>query len=247
MLGFTQLVSLAAVSSTLLLVDRVKGDVVPTAPGPGDTFNEGSTCPIQWNLDTTGTWTNFTIQLMTGSNQAMTPLLTVASGLDGTTGTGKYEWECPQVDPNSATEPTETVMVNGKPVGWGTGRLSGASVSLASGSSAAGSTAAGSASASSTPSGMTTIISSSSSTTAPSTSSTSTSSSDSASSSSSSSSMSSASSSSSTSQVTASAASNSNNAASSSNQTGGAASSNLVFSLGGAALLAIGSSIVIFA
>ena len=46
MLGFTQLVSLAAVSSTLLLVDRVKGDVVPTAPGPGDTFNVSFHLPL---------------------------------------------------------------------------------------------------------------------------------------------------------------------------------------------------------
>ncbi|GAA6011736.1 hypothetical protein JCM11491_000734 [Sporobolomyces phaffii] len=205
MLAFTQLVGFAALSATLL--PRVAADVVPTAPGPGDSFNEGSPCPIQWNVDTTGTWTNFTIQLMTGSNQAMTPLATVASGLDGTSGDGKFSWTCPEVTPNSAvsrppplsylcefthagsptswttrftiasasgqsTEPTETVMVNGKPVGWGTGSLSGASVSLSSGSAGAsassgGAGASGAASAaSSSPSGMTVISTPSSSSSA---------------------------------------------------------------------------------
>ncbi|GAA5908968.1 uncharacterized protein JCM6883_002567 [Sporobolomyces salmoneus] len=218
----TQLLFLVASSA---LVSRVNGDVVPTAPGPGDSFNEGSPCPIQWNLDTTDTWTNFTIQLMTGSNQVMTPLATVASGLDGTSGTGKLSWTCPEVDPNSAvnlllpqvsstslppptrltlypyteftqagaptswttrftiasasgetTEPTETVMVNGQPVGWGNGRLSGDSVSLSSDASpsssarGAGSTSTAavggaviaSSSSSAAPSGMTTIITTSS-------------------------------------------------------------------------------------
>ncbi|GAA5884558.1 hypothetical protein JCM16303_000027 [Sporobolomyces ruberrimus] len=200
--AFTQLVGIAALASSALL-PRVAADVVPTAPGPGDSFNEGSPCTIQWNLDTTGSWTNFTVQLMTGSNQAMTPLTTVLSGVDGTTGTGKYEWTCPEVTPNSAiyfyqftqagaqtswttrftiasatgetTEPTETVMVDGKPVGWGTGRLSGASVSPSSGGSASASTGgsaqAGSSSlvasspassSAASPSGMTTVTTTSS-------------------------------------------------------------------------------------
>ena len=35
--------------------------LVPTAPGPGEYFNTGSDCVIQWNRDTTGTWRNVTI------------------------------------------------------------------------------------------------------------------------------------------------------------------------------------------
>ncbi|GAA6064111.1 hypothetical protein JCM10212_002488 [Sporobolomyces blumeae] len=184
---FTQL---AVASSLGLLASLVNADVVPTAPGPGDSFNEGSPCTIQWNLDTTGTWTDFTIQLMTGSNFQMTSLATVASGLDGTTGDGKYSWTCPEVDPNSAiyfyrkslpsclprpqftqaggntswttrftiasstgatTEPTESAVINGQTIKYGTGRLAGDSVSLASGAAAASST--GSASSNSTSGG----------------------------------------------------------------------------------------------
>ncbi|GAA5852066.1 hypothetical protein JCM5353_003008 [Sporobolomyces roseus] len=172
MLSITQLVGIAALGlSSSSLISRVAADAVPTSPGPGDSFNEGSPCPIQWNLDTTGTWTDFTIQLMTGSNFQMTPLATVASGLDGTKGEGKYEWTCPEVEPNSAiyfyqftqtggntswttrftiasatgetTEPTETTMVNGVAVGYGTGRLSGASVSLSPGAGASGAASSG--------------------------------------------------------------------------------------------------------
>ncbi|GAA5923609.1 uncharacterized protein JCM15063_003704 [Sporobolomyces koalae] len=240
MFTVTQLVGIAALASTALFPTSVHADVVPTAPGPGDSFNvrllenvPERGCTVQWNLDTTGTWKDFTIQLMTGSNFQMTPLATVASGLDGTTGTGKLEWTCPQVTPNSAiyfyqftqtgantswttrftiadangqsTAPPETTMVNGVAVGYGTGRLSGASVSLSSnaaagsasassGTGAAGSSAASAASstaASATASGMTTVTTTSS--TAVETAASSSSSSDASSSSSSSSSASSAS------------------------------------------------------
>ncbi|GAA5834916.1 hypothetical protein JCM3766R1_002038 [Sporobolomyces carnicolor] len=262
---FTQL-SLSIVALSAALVPRAAADAVPTAPGPGDSFNEGSACPIQWNLDTTGTWTNFTIQLMTGSNQAMTPLMTVVSGVDGTTGTGKYSWTCPEVTPNSAftqagsatswttrftiasasgetTEPTETVMVDGKPVGWGTGRLSGASADTSAAASGAGSSGAvttattTTSSASSSPSGMVTVVTTSSTDPA-----TSTSTSTSTSSSSSSASSSSASSSSTSSQVVA---SGSSNAAAKSSTNGNGASSLLAGSravvVSGTALVALAS------
>jgi len=74
----------------------------PTAPGPGDSFNAGAACTIQWGLDTSNTWKNFSIDLFTGSNLAQVAISGVAQGLDGTSGTGSFSWTCPQVQPNSA-------------------------------------------------------------------------------------------------------------------------------------------------
>ncbi|GAA5841690.1 hypothetical protein JCM11251_007056 [Rhodosporidiobolus azoricus] len=156
-------------SSVALLAARAKADVVPTGPGPNDVFRVGETCKINWNLDTTGAWDNFSITLKTGDNLAMVELETVVSGLDGTTGTGEYEWVCPNVTPNSkiyfyefaqagettswttrftiaaadgsTTEPTET---NAQGIAWGTGRLVGSAP--AGGSSAAASSGRASAS-----------------------------------------------------------------------------------------------------
>ncbi|KAG0662916.1 hypothetical protein C6P46_003004 [Rhodotorula mucilaginosa] len=148
-------------------------DVVPTAPGPGEVFRVGQKCNIQWDLDTTGTWTSFEIQLMTGSNLNMV----VGSDLDGTTGPGTIDFTCPQVTPNadiyfyqftqagaptswttrftiagadgSVTEPTETTAG----IAWGTGKLVGAAAAAGSGS-AAGSAAAGSSSSATGGSGL---------------------------------------------------------------------------------------------
>lgn len=91
--------TLALVSATLSLV---AGAVTPTGPAPGAIYNAGATCPISWSLDTTATWYNMEIDLMTGSNLAMVKVATVAAGLDGTTGNGTYSWACPSVTPNSA-------------------------------------------------------------------------------------------------------------------------------------------------
>ncbi|TKA53070.1 hypothetical protein B0A53_03950 [Rhodotorula sp. CCFEE 5036] len=152
-------------------------DVVPTAPGPGEVFRVGQKCNIQWDLDTTGTWTSFEIQLMTGSNLNMVPLQVVGSDLDGTTGPGTIDFTCPQVTPNadiyfyqftqagaptswttrftiagadgSVTEPTETTAG----IAWGTGKLVGAAAAAGSGS-AAGSAAAGSSSSATGGSGL---------------------------------------------------------------------------------------------
>ncbi|TFK89817.1 hypothetical protein K466DRAFT_486015, partial [Polyporus arcularius HHB13444] len=75
----------------------------PTAPGPGETFAAGSPCTIQWNADTSGKWTNVSIYLMSGPNDNMTRLTTVASGLDGTDDSlSPYDWTCPAVRPYSA-------------------------------------------------------------------------------------------------------------------------------------------------
>ena len=51
--------ALAALSSALLACARA--DLVPTAPGPGETFDAGSACTIEWDADAGGTWTNVTI------------------------------------------------------------------------------------------------------------------------------------------------------------------------------------------
>ncbi|KAI0719567.1 hypothetical protein C8T65DRAFT_569074 [Cerioporus squamosus] len=78
-------------------------ELTPTAPGPDDSYAAGSPCTIQWNADTSGKWNNVSIYLMSGSNDNVTRLTTVASGLDGTDdGLSPYNWRCPAVDPYSA-------------------------------------------------------------------------------------------------------------------------------------------------
>ncbi|WAQ83642.1 hypothetical protein PtA15_4A90 [Puccinia triticina] len=76
--------------------------VVPTAPGPGEAFKEGGDCPLSWNLDTTGKWTSFSVDLMSGSNNAMQLVTSVFKNKDGTKGETSYTWKCPAVTPNSA-------------------------------------------------------------------------------------------------------------------------------------------------
>ncbi|GAA5891943.1 hypothetical protein JCM8208_002946 [Rhodotorula glutinis] len=150
-----------------------RADVVPTAPGPGEVFRVGEKCDVEWNLDTTGNWTDFSITLMTGSNFAMVPVQTVATGLDGTSGAQTIDYTCPNVSPNSAiyfyqfsqegadtawttrftiaaadgstTKPTESTAG----IAWGTGSLvsaGGSASSAAASGSAAASSAAGRAS-----------------------------------------------------------------------------------------------------
>lgn len=135
----------------LLGTSAVRAGVTPTAPGPGQVFNEGSDCTIEYNLDTTGKWTSFSIDLKTGSNTAMQLVTNVASGLDGTKGATSHTWKCPAVTPHSAiyfyeftqageattwttrfaiasstgatTPPTESTQPDGKKIPWGTGHL----------------------------------------------------------------------------------------------------------------------------
>lgn len=54
-----------------------QADLLASEPGPGEAFNEGSTCRIGWVGDDSGstTWKTMTIELMTGSNLAMVSLL----------------------------------------------------------------------------------------------------------------------------------------------------------------------------
>ena len=57
--------------ATLLAAVAVQADPNPSEPGPGSVYNEGSTCHIAWDADTTGVWTVMNIELMSGSNTAM--------------------------------------------------------------------------------------------------------------------------------------------------------------------------------
>ncbi|TBU32783.1 Ser-Thr-rich glycosyl-phosphatidyl-inositol-anchored membrane family-domain-containing protein, partial [Dichomitus squalens] len=93
---------MSALLALAILSARALAALTPTAPGPGDTFAAGSPCTIKWDADTSGTWTNVSIYLMTGPNSNMTRLVTVTSGLDGTdTSLSPYNWTCPEVDPYS--------------------------------------------------------------------------------------------------------------------------------------------------
>lgn len=101
------------------LIASALADLTPTAPGPGQTFNAGSNCTIEWDVDQSGTWKNVTIgahlcyfllkatrlissfkDLMSGSNNNMSWVANVAWGLDGTNSTlTSFNWTCPEVDP----------------------------------------------------------------------------------------------------------------------------------------------------
>ncbi|KAF9038684.1 hypothetical protein BJ165DRAFT_1308896, partial [Panaeolus papilionaceus] len=93
------LTALVALSAPLLAF----ADVTPSEPGPGDVFRAGQTCPIVWLGDTNSTtdWKDMAIELMTGDNFGMIHITTVATGQDGTVD-GRFEWNCPEVNPYSA-------------------------------------------------------------------------------------------------------------------------------------------------
>ncbi|KAF9058783.1 hypothetical protein BDP27DRAFT_1240276 [Rhodocollybia butyracea] len=94
------MVSLFSLSIILAGSILARADVLPSTP---NTANAGSTCVITWAGDTNSTsnWSNMAIEFMTGDNEAMVFLTTVATGLDGTT-SGSYSWKCPEVEPYSA-------------------------------------------------------------------------------------------------------------------------------------------------
>jgi len=151
------MISIALLSA--LLLGLTSAAVVPTAPGPGQVFREGDQCTLSWSLDTTGKWTSFNVDLMSGSNFAMQPVTNVFKGRDGTKGENTYSWKCPQVTPNSAiyfyqftqdgadttwttrftiasptgqvTPPANSVQPGGAAIPWGIGQLAGAGASSA--------------------------------------------------------------------------------------------------------------------
>ncbi|KAG7443975.1 uncharacterized protein BT62DRAFT_971781 [Guyanagaster necrorhizus] len=149
---------------TITVISAIIGayaDVVPTVPGPGDSYDEGDTCVIEWTGDKSSTtaWKDMAIELMTGSNTAMVHITTVATGQDGTAD-GSYNYTCPDVTPNSAiyfyqftapaaanttwvtrftiastngksTTPTNSTQPDGSDIAWGTGALVDPSLAVA--------------------------------------------------------------------------------------------------------------------
>jgi hypothetical protein len=69
MIAFRALAAFLAVSSSFF----VRGDVTPSEPGPGSTFNAGLTCRITWqgDADSRTAWKDMAIELMSGSNLDM--------------------------------------------------------------------------------------------------------------------------------------------------------------------------------
>lgn len=72
--------------------------VTPNEPSGKTVAKVGDKVKIQW--DAGATWTNMTIQLKTGANQAMRALTVVAEGVDATKA-NEYEWTVPDVNPYS--------------------------------------------------------------------------------------------------------------------------------------------------
>ncbi|KAI0765994.1 hypothetical protein BC629DRAFT_1266598, partial [Irpex lacteus] len=83
------------------LLALARADPTPSAPGPGDVFNQGADCKIEWSPDTTGTWTQMSIELMTGANLDMKHLTSAGNNPRRNKNTS-YTWPCPAVTPNSA-------------------------------------------------------------------------------------------------------------------------------------------------
>jgi len=117
MIAFRALAALLALSSSFF----VRGDVTPSEPGPGSTFNAGSTCRITWqgDADSRTAWRDMAIELMSGSNLDMEHITSnfefffcsrmkltflpsaVATNQDGSRDSS-FEYQCPEVTPNSA-------------------------------------------------------------------------------------------------------------------------------------------------
>lgn len=72
--------------------------VNPNEPSGATIAKVGDKLKIQW--DAGATWTNMTIQLKTGANQAMKGLNVVAEGVDATKA-NEYTWAVPDVNPYS--------------------------------------------------------------------------------------------------------------------------------------------------
>ncbi|KAJ7173648.1 hypothetical protein C8R46DRAFT_119190 [Mycena filopes] len=147
---FTSIVFTTVLASSALLVSAI---VDPNEPGPGDVFNQGAKCNVGWAGDDSGTdaWKNMAIELMTGPNEKMIHITTVAQNQDGSVA-GTFNYDCPEVTPNSpiyfyqftaagtanftwtgrfsiaapdgtTTPAKETEQSNGQTVLWGTGAL----------------------------------------------------------------------------------------------------------------------------
>lgn len=176
------LAALTSVSSVVAmpnLVERQTTDASSSsAPSPltPSSTNEGTPLTIQWDTTANQAWKSMEIKFMTGSNQNMTELYTVATGIDGTTsGAGQLGWTAPNVSPNAniyffqfthnGQDPTWTTRFpiadasgavtaapfarqpEGPAIPWGNGRIVSGAAAVSSSSSS--STASGSAAAAS--------------------------------------------------------------------------------------------------
>jgi len=128
--------------------------VVPTSPDASTVVKVGDNITALWTADTTGTWKDMEIQLMTGGNLQMVELAVLGQNIDGTTLTS-YTVPAPNVSPysqiyflqftpggdvtqaqwstrftiagadGSTTPPTNETFWDGQNVQWGTGTLLG--------------------------------------------------------------------------------------------------------------------------
>ncbi|UZJ55424.1 hypothetical protein CBS101457_004744 [Exobasidium rhododendri] len=88
-----------------------------------DVFLEGGKCKASWTPAASGTtaWENMNIDLMSGSNLAMTKLATVASDVDGTSAdVTSYNFTCPSVTPNAAIYFLQFTTSDGSDPTWTT-------------------------------------------------------------------------------------------------------------------------------
>ncbi|KAJ7089790.1 hypothetical protein B0H15DRAFT_779812 [Mycena belliarum] len=148
---FTSLLFTTVLASSAVLVQAI---VQPNEPAPGTVFKQGATCHIAWGPDDTGSktdWKGMAIELMTGPNNPMIHVTTVAQNQDGSVA-GNFDYPCPEVNPNSdiyfyqfsspavgnftwtgrftiaaadgsTTPPTETEQSATGPIKWGKGAL----------------------------------------------------------------------------------------------------------------------------
>ncbi|KAI9638419.1 uncharacterized protein MKK02DRAFT_42810 [Dioszegia hungarica] len=84
----------------LLSASAARAAVTPTSPESATVVRVGGQMNALWAADTTGTWTDMTVQLMTGDNLQMIPLSTLSTGIDGTKDTS-HSWTVPNVSPTS--------------------------------------------------------------------------------------------------------------------------------------------------
>ncbi|KAF7795003.1 hypothetical protein EIP86_006147 [Pleurotus ostreatoroseus] len=153
----------ATILTTLLAAIAIaRADPNPSEPSPGNIYNEGSTCHISWDVDTTGVWKTMNIELMTGPNVGMIHLTTVATvtpnaaiyfyqftspASSTTLWTGRFAI----ADANGkTTDPTNATQPGGDAIPWGTGALDDPSTAVAAPSKGTGSTVVSSSSNSTT-------------------------------------------------------------------------------------------------
>ncbi|KAL6300853.1 hypothetical protein BKA93DRAFT_902666 [Sparassis latifolia] len=88
-------------TALLAFIAVVHADPTPSDPSPGDVFNEGASCHIDWDVDTTGIWTVMNIELMSGNNEEMQYMTTVATVNGADPKKTGFDYTCPSVTPNA--------------------------------------------------------------------------------------------------------------------------------------------------